>query len=830
MTVLGDKPGTPAAPSVAPARAPQITLTIDGQTVSCDRGETILEAARRVGIHIPTLCYEPRLPGSGACRVCVVQVEGGGKPVSSCTTVAADGMVVLTDTDKVRKMRHLYLELLLSDHNSFCAPPCRDACPTHIKIPQFLDAIAHGDYKTGVRKLREDLPFPAILGRVCPRPCEEPCRRRLVESPITICWLHRFMADQCLDEEQTGELLLPVEPKPDSGKKIAVVGAGPAGLACAFYARLEGHAVKILEALPKPGGMLRYGIPSFRLPRDVLDKELNVLWRMGVEIECDTRLGVDYQIEDLTADHDAVFLGLGAFGSHEMGVDGEDADGVVAAVDFLGALELTGEAHVGAKVAVVGDGFAATDACRTAIRRGAKKVTCLSSRPRDEMQAYATEVDEAEEEGMRLELSAAPVRIVVNAKGKVTGIEMRRLELGEPDGSGRRRPEPVEGSEFVVACDQVIVAVGQSPKLDGTSEEQGVKRTARQTVEIDEHTFQTDDPRVFAGGDVVLGAQTVIQAVAQGKKAAWSIDAFLRGRDMREVSRELTELRATPYFAAMGSRRDLDPAIARMAELPPVFIDMTTDVSHPAAPAEMPRLSARERGRNFEQVELGLPEAEARRGAALCLDCYCPANGSCDLQRYGIEYEVFRNRFHGQAAHDYPADFRHDFIMREPSRCINCLRCVRVCRMEVGASCYDVMGRGWDTIVSTPDNLPLQTVGCVSCGKCAETCPTGSIVTNPRVLRSYDLDESRCIFCGECVEVCPYGALEQTDFFELAGYSRTQLTDESLFVRGAKPVDVLRETVADLVPHVSDTTAGDGWQWTPIKGDGAGLDEIERGD
>ncbi len=162
-------------------------------------------------------------------------------------------MVVLTDTDKVRKMRHLYLELLLSDHNSFCSPPCRDACPTHIKIPQFLDAIAHGDYKAGVRKLREDLPFPAILGRVCPPPARSLAGVSSSSSPITICWLHRFMADQCLDEEQTGELLLPVEPRPDSGKTIAVVGAGPAGLACAFYARLEGHAVKIFEA-PAPAG------------------------------------------------------------------------------------------------------------------------------------------------------------------------------------------------------------------------------------------------------------------------------------------------------------------------------------------------------------------------------------------------------------------------------------------------------------------------------------------------------------------------------------------------------------------------------------------------
>ena len=331
----------------AKPRPDQVAVTIDGQEVACDRGDTILDAAQRVGIHIPTLCYEPRLPATAACRMCIVEVEGARKMVPSCSAAVADGMVVKTSTEKVRAMRHLYLELLLSDHNSFCTPPCRDACPTHIKIPQFLDYIAHKDYKNGVRKLREDLPFPAMLGRVCPRPCEGPCRRQLVEHPITICQLHRFMADQTIDEEQTGELLLPVEPKADTGKKIAIVGGGPAGLAAAFYARLEGHSVKIFEALPKPGGMLRYGIPSYRLPRDLLDKEINVLWRMGVELQVDSRLGVDYQLEELTAEYDAVFLALGAFNSNDMRVPGEDADGVVTAVDFLGELEVTGNVHVG---------------------------------------------------------------------------------------------------------------------------------------------------------------------------------------------------------------------------------------------------------------------------------------------------------------------------------------------------------------------------------------------------------------------------------------------------------------------------------------------------
>ncbi len=807
-------------------RPDQVVVTIDGHEVACERGDTILEAAQLAGIHIPTLCYEPRLPATAACRMCIVEVEGARKMVPSCSSAVSDGMVVHTDTEKIRAMRGLYLELLLSDHNSFCTPPCRDACPTHIKIPQFLDHIAHKEYAAGVAKLREDLPFPAILGRVCPRPCEGPCRRQLVEQPITICQLHRFMADQCLEAEQEGPLNLPAEPRPASGRSVAVVGAGPAGLACAFYAALEGHAVKIYEAQPKAGGMLRYGIPSYRLPRDVIEAELNVLWRLGVEIEYDRRLGTDYQIEDLfEAGHDAVFLALGAFNSNELGIPGEEAEGVVTAIDFLGELERTGQVAVGKKVTVVGGGFTAMDACRTAVRKGAAEVTCLYRRSRTEMPAHKSEVDEAEEEGVRLELQVAPVRVVKDEAGRVAGVEMQRMQLGEPDASGRRRPVPVEGSEFVVECDQVIAAIGQFPKLDGTSEEQGVKRTRWRTIEVDEWTFQTDDPRIFAGGDVVLGAQTVIQAVAQGKKAAWSIDAYLRGADMADISRSLGELKATPFFSALTTKADLDPRIARMAEVPPQFIDMTTDVSHPSPPAEMPMRAPEARKTNFEQIELGFSEDEAVRGADLCLQCYCPASGKCDLQRYSIEYEVFENRFHGGAAHDYPADFRHDFIMREPNRCINCGRCVRVCRMEVGSSCYDNMGRGYDTIVSTADNLPLQLVGCVSCGKCSETCPTGSIETNPRLLASYDLDHSRCIFCGECVEVCPYNALEQSDFFELAGYSRTTMSRESLYVRDPKPVDPLRERITDLVPHVKASTLGEGWVWEPIKDDPIVLDE-----
>jgi NADPH-dependent glutamate synthase beta subunit-like oxidoreductase/formate hydrogenlyase subunit 6/NADH:ubiquinone oxidoreductase subunit I/ferredoxin len=814
------------------AERPQVTLTVNGQKVTCPEGETILEAAQRLGIHVPALCNEPRLPPAASCRICVVEVEGYDKMAPACATPARDGMVVQTETEKARKLRKLYLELLLSDHDSFCTPPCQHACPTHIKIPEYLDFIQHGDYRSAVRKLREDLPFPAMLGRMCPRPCEGPCRRQLVEHSITICWLHRFAADQCLEEEQEGELLLPWPQKPESGRRVAIIGAGPAGLAAAFYLRLEGHAVKIFEALPKPGGMMRYGIPNFHMDHGVMDREMNVVWRLGAELQCDVRLGVDFSLEDLLGEqgYDAVFLGLGAFGANTMDIEGEDADGVRSASGYLEELELTGSVLTGKHVAVIGGGYTAMDALRTARRLEAEDVTCFYRRDRLQMPAHLHGADEAEEEGVRFEFYTAPVRVVTDHMGRCSGLEMVRMELGEADESGRRRPIPIEGSNYVHPCDQVLVAIGQYPVLDGTAPEQGIRHSRWRTIEVDEHTLQTENPRVFAGGDCVLGAQTVIQAVAQGKKAAWSIDAMLRGDDLADVSRQLAELAATPFYAALARVKDLDPRIARMAEIRPVFIDMTTDTSDPQPPASMPRLSDRERQTTFEEVELGFTEKEARRGADLCLDCYCPANGKCDLQRYGIQYEVYENRFHGGVTHDYPADFRHDFIMREPNRCINCGRCVRICREEVGSSCYDTMGRSFDTIVATPDNLPLQMVGCISCGKCAETCPTGSIEINPRVLDSYDLDESRCMFCGECVEVCPYDALEQAEDFELADFDRPRMAQQRLFARPPRPDQPPEKLVPDLIPHLLDSQYGQGWFWSPQGGEAVDRDGDEGGE
>ena len=401
--------------------------------------------------------------------------------------------------------------------------------------------------------------------------------------------------------------------------------------------------------MPKPGGMLRYGIPSYRLPRDIIDEELNILWRMGVELQTGVRLGVDFQLDELRAEYDAVFLALGAFNANAMGCAGEDADGVVTAVDFLGDLERDGTVACGKKVTVIGGGFTAMDACRTAVRLGAEEVTCLYRRSRKEMPAHHTEVDEAEEEGVRFVLQVAPVRVLTDDAGKVHGIEMIRMELGEPDASGRRRPVPLEDSEFVVECDQVISAIGQYPKLDGAGEAEGLAHTRWRTVAVDDWTLQTRDPKVFAGGDAVLGAQTVIQAIAQGKKAAWSMNAYLRGDDMRRgLAGSCTTCAARRSSRRSPPRATSTRGVRRMAEVPPVFIDINTGVARDQpARRRCPSCGPRTAGPTSSRSSSGFPEDEAVRGAELCLQCTCEANGECELQRHGIEYEVFTNRFQG---------------------------------------------------------------------------------------------------------------------------------------------------------------------------------------
>jgi len=473
-------------------------------------------------------------------------------------------------------------------------PPCRAACPAGVNVQGYVALIRSGKYQEALDLIRRDLPFPGICGRVCSHPCETACTRGRVEAPLSIMALKRFVADWEVQQRKSippEEQRLAAPVSPPTGDRVAVVGAGPAGLACAYQLAKKGYSVKVFEALPIPGGMMAVGIPEYRLPRDVLREEIAAIQRLGVEIVCNMALGRNFQLEDLFAQgFKAVFLALGAHKGQRLRIPGEDLPGVYQGVTFLREVNLGKKVPVGRNVVVVGGGNTAVDAARVAWRLGAEKVTIVYRRSRAEMPVNPWEVEEAEKEGVQLEFLAAPTRIL--GEQGVTAVECIRMELGEPDESGRRRPIPIPGSEFLIPCDMVIAAIGQMPELEPID---GVGVTMWGALAADPETCATDRPGVFAGGDAVTGPSTVIEAVAAGNRAAESIHRYLTGQDLRQ-GRVFT----------VPKERIVQKEIGEEGYMPRV---------------KTPLLPIQERRGNFREVELGLSESAARVEASRCLDC-----------------------------------------------------------------------------------------------------------------------------------------------------------------------------------------------------------------
>jgi formate dehydrogenase major subunit len=758
-----------------PQATPRIRIEVDGRLVEGLEGQTILEVCRDNGIEIPTLCYEPKLPGFGACRMCVVEVEGEEHPPISCSRAAEEGMKVQTQTEEMRRLRRTNLELIFSDHNAYCLPPCQNKCPSHIDIPGFLKQNAEGNFRESTRIFKRTIPFPSVLGRVCPAPCEEHCRRDEVDEAIAIRDSHRYAGDMVIKSMLDEDLDPPVpfEQQPATGRRAAVIGSGPAGMAAAYYLLLSGHDVTVFERDPAPGGMLRYGIPQYRLPKvEVLEAEYESVTRLGGKIVCNQGLGRDFTLDDLQYQgFDAVVIAIGCYDTNKLGIPGEDAPEVLDGLEYLrtATLGLPYPDHEGKRVVVIGGGFTSMDCSRTSIRQGAKEVTLVYRRDMKDMPA-ANEVHEALEEGVTAIFQAGPVRVVTDKANNVTGVEFIRMKLGEPDASGRRRPEPAPGTEFTVPCDRVLLAIGQGPELDWIGPgSTGVKATKNNRLQADAVTFETARPGVFGTGDVRIGAATVVQAIAEGRRAAYAVDAFLRGNDLASIRTRQTLAEPQPEFLSI--------------------VPFTAEVKEPRY--RLKALEAEERRDSYVEYEQPYSREEIVAESTRCLQCTCEAIGYCDLRRLGIEYgttlktlepqhhegagyrSVTENRFTG-VNHDYIRDDSHAFILREPSRCIDCGRCANVCAEIVGAACYDFMRIGFDTLVTTPLDMSLNDTPCVSCGRCAETCPTGALMPKPRVLQKYEVDESRCILCGICVDACPYDALRDGQEFELSHSSRAE--------------------------------------------------------
>lgn len=505
-------------------------------------------------------------------------IESGCKFCSACVEVCPTGALLDRTLDPARRVESQV--------------PCKATCPAGIDVPRYVQLVGLGKYSEATAVVREKLPFPGILGRACFSPCESACRRKNLDDPLSIRSLKRIAADN-----DTGLWRKNSKQSLPTGHKAAVIGAGPAGLTCAYYLAKKGHAVTLFEALPAAGGMARYGIPSYRVPLDVIDGEVAEVEKLGVEFRFNTRVeNIDGLLKQ---GFESVFIGIGAQGGDKLGIPGDDLPNVVDSPTFLRAVTMgkvgTPESGimVGKHVAVVGGGNVATDNCRSACRLGGEQVDMIYRRTRTEMPAREEEIQECVEEGVNLRFLTVPKKIVLNGNGagrlKVT---FARMELGEPDSSGRRRPMEVPGSEFEEDCDLVIAAIGQhSQQFDGF----GVQTGKSGRIQVREDSMLTSRPGVFAGGDAVLGPASLIEAVAQGRKAAAAMDAFLGGDGNIEEKLLPEDWDTDPHIGR-------EEGFNRKKRFHPIFI-------------------APEKRNNWDEVELGFDETTAKAEALRCLKC-----------------------------------------------------------------------------------------------------------------------------------------------------------------------------------------------------------------
>ena len=694
-------------------------LNIDGKEVFGLPGQTILEVARENDIFIPTLCYDERTEIYGSCGICMVEVEGNPKMCKACATTIGPNMVIRTDTERVIESRKTNLELLLSNHVGDCRPPCVLACPAQTDCQGYVGLIANGEFEAAIELIKEKIPLPGAIGRVCPHPCEDHCRRKLVDEPISIAWLKRFAADT----DMFGDDPFMPEIAPETGKSVAVIGGGPYGLSMAYFLRRKGHDVTIFEAMPKLGGMLRYGIPEYRLPKEVLDEEIFLIERMGVDMRPNTKIGKDIPFQTILDDFDAVCLGIGAWVSTGVGCKGEDADGVVGGIDFLRKVVRNEEIKLGKNVAIVGGGNTAMDACRTAVRLGAEKVYNIYRRTKDEMPADMVEIEEAEEEGVIFKNLTNPIEVKKDKNGHVKQVVLQVMELGEPDASGRRAPVPVKGKTETLDIDTMILAIGQAVNPDGFD---GLELTRKKGIVYDKETFMTSIPGVFAGGDCGNDKISIaVESIADAKKGCEVVDAYLNGEDVAYRK---------PYTV---ERDDIT--------------EKTFEDRERQCRPKMDQLAAEQRKDNFTEVVFGYDEDQAMDDASRCLECGCHDYFECKLIDFANQYDVKPDRLAGDKNRiEFEDD--HPFIMRDPNKCILCGLCVRVCDEVMGIGALGLVNRGFDTVVKPCLEMPLAESGCISCGQCVSVCPTGALgerlTIDKAVPLSTECTDTTCSFCS----------------------------------------------------------------------------------
>ncbi len=681
-----------------PDTSGEITIFIDEKPHKAFSQQTLLQLFLEESIKVPLLGFDAKFQDwKDNTGLSMVELKDGSL-VHPGVTFCEEGMSVYTRTPDLEQFRKYRLKELLEDHQADCNAPCHRACPAGVDIQAYLKQVSVGNFKAAYDIILANNPLPAICGRVCPHPCEAACRRSLVDVSVAINPVKRFVAD--FAEQNT-----PVYPVPSpTGKKLAIVGGGPSGLTAAYYSVLNGHDVTLFEKQEKAGGMMRYGIPSYRLPEEILDREIQRIEKAGVNIVTGKSLGSHLRLEDLQKDFDAVYLSVGCWEASSMRVDGEKAAGVRPGIHYLELVTKGREKPNTGHIVVVGGGNTAIDCARSALRNGAARVTVVYRRTRDEMPAEPYEVAEAIEEGIHMLFLAAPNHIILDDNNRITGLGIMKMELGEPDKSGRRRPVPVEGSETVLNCDMIISAVGQKTNTDYLWNDLPVKLNKWGDIEISTCTMETSAKGIFSGGDCTTGPATVIQAINAGRQAAYAMDHY--------VTHGYSRTPGGKYTCYLDSYEDLPRH---------EFAD------RPGIPRVKPEQDLPEyRKSAFSEVEHTISAQQAIAESQRCLSCGCSQENHCSLRntasKYGIEYRKVP-----KITSYLPIEKDHPFIRRNHNKCIGCGACVNACTHVEGVDVLSLNPVDGQFKVTTKSGKPLTETGCISCGQCVSVCPCGAL-------------------------------------------------------------------------------------------------------